>query len=50
MDFKNLKAKKIEAFYKPAEEVKVKKVEIDKALAKERYKAPGKFLHDKTSK
>jgi hypothetical protein len=40
----------LETFYKPAEEVKVKPAEIERALAKEKNKAPGRFLADKNGK
>lgn len=50
LDFKNLKAKKLQAFYRPSEDVKIKEHEIERALAKEKYRAPQKFLNDKTTK
>lgn len=40
----------MEVFYKPSEEVSVKPAEIERALAKEKNKAPGRFLLDKSGK
>lgn len=50
LDWKGLQNKTLDSFYKPSDDVKVKPAQIQKALGKEKYKAPNKFLSDKSSK
>ncbi len=50
IDWKKLISKDIEPFYKPSDETKIKAAQIEKALTKQRNKAPGKFLAEKSAK